>query len=320
MKKKTGKMRFLALAGVVLSAFFFLITCKNKGPYVMPESPTSGNIRILADESFQPIVHAEVSAFASLYRNAHISSSFKPEKDVISDFLNDSVDVVITSWAPSEEMKKLLLNSQVVAKTVLVAYDALALVLNRNNADTLLSYDDVKSIFAGKVKDWKQINPESKLGEIKVIFDNDKSANIRYFKEKFSLPEQLPSNFFAVKSNPEVINYISQSPEAIGIVSVNWISDSDDSASAGFSNKVKVAAVSSEFLDKNTFYRPVQGSIYDKSYPFVRETNIVSRETSYGLGSGFIAWVSGEQGQRIILKSGLVPATMPVRLVRISKK
>jgi phosphate transport system substrate-binding protein len=320
MKKKIGNMRFLALAGVVLSAFFFLITCKNKGPYVMPDSPTSGNIRIVADESFQPIVRAEVSAYTSLYKNAHIAPAYKPEKEVISDFLNDSVDVVVTSWAPSEELVKNLLKAQVVAKTVLVAYDALALVLNKENPDSLLTFDDIKNIFTGNIKDWKQINPKSNLGGIKVIFDNDKSANIRYFKEKFSLPEQLPSNFFAVKSNPEVINYISQSREAIGIVSVNWISDSDDSASAGFSNQVRVVAVSAEFLDKNTFYKPVQGSIYDKSYPFVRETNIVTRETSYGLGSGFIAWVSGEQGQRIILKSGLVPATMPVRLVRVSKK
>jgi phosphate transport system substrate-binding protein len=320
MKKKIGNMRFLALAGLVLSAFFFLITCKNKGPYVMPDSPTSGNIRILADESIQPIVEAEVSAFTSVYRNARISSAFKPEKELISDFLNDSIDVIVTSWAPSEEMKKLLLSSQVVTKTVLVAYDALALALNKDNADTLLTFDDVKNIFTGKINSWKQINPKSKLGEIQVIFDNDKSANIRYFKEKFLLPEQLPSNFFAVKSNPEVINYISHSPGAIGILSVNWISDSDDSASVGYSNKVRIAAVSTEFIDKNTFYKPAQGSIYDKSYPFVRETNIVSREASYGLGSGFIAWVSGEQGQRIILKSGLVPATMPVRLVRVNKK
>jgi phosphate transport system substrate-binding protein len=320
MKKKIGNMRFLALAVVVLSAFLFLITCKNKGPYVMPDSPTSGNIRILADEALQPIVLAEVSAFTSLYGNAHISPSFKPEKELISDFLNDSIDIVVTPWAPSEEIKKMLLNSQVVTKTVLVAYDALALVLNRNNMDSLLTYDDVKNIFTGKTNDWKQINPKSNIGEIKVIFDNDKSANIRYFREEFSLPEQLPSNFFAVKSNPEVISYISQTPGALGILSVNWISDSDDSASASFSGKIRVAAVSGEFLDKNSFYKPLQGSIYDKSYPFVRETNIISREASYGLGSGFIAWVSGEQGQRIILKSGLVPATMPVRLVRVNKK
>jgi phosphate transport system substrate-binding protein len=320
MKWKTGNKRIVALIGVVFFIFLFLITCRNKGPYVMPDSPTSGNIRIIGDESFQPIVEAEISVFTSLYQNAKITPSFKPEKELIADFLNDSVDVVVTSWAPSEEMKKVLLASQVVTKTVVVAYDALALILNPGNVDSLLTYDEVKGIFTGKINNWNQINPLSKLGEISVIFDNDKSANIRYFREKFLLPEQLPPRFFAVKSNPEVINYVTQTPGAIGIISVNWISDSDDKESAGYAGKIRTAAVSAEYLDKNSFYKPVQGSIYDKSYPFVREFNIVSRESVYGLGSGFIAWVSGEQGQRIILKSGLVPATMPVRLVRLNKK
>ncbi len=70
-------------------------------------------------------------------------------------------------------------------------------------------------------------------------------------------------------------------------------------------------------LTDGYYYRPAQGSIYDKSYPFVREVYMISRETITGLGSGFIQWATAEQGQRIVLKSGLVPATMPIRLVQI---
>jgi phosphate transport system substrate-binding protein len=320
MKRETGNKRTRVLPAVVLCFVLSLISCQRKTPYVPPESPTSGNIRIEADESFRPIVEAELSVFSSLYRNARIIPAFKPEKDIISDFLNDSVDIFVTAWAPSEELKKKLLETQVVANAITVAHDALALVLNRENMDTLLTYDNVKDIFTGKITSWKQINPKSKQGDIRVIFDSDKSANIRYLKERFSLPNQLPANFFAVKNNPEVINYVSGTPGSLGVVSVNWISDSDDSASMSFSTKIRVAGVSQEFLDKNTFYKPFQGSIYDKSYPFVRDINIISRESSYGLGSGLIAWVSGEQGQRIVLKSGLVPATMPIRLVRLNKK
>lgn len=86
-----------------------------------------------------------------------------------------------------------------------------------------------------------------------------------------------------------------------------------------FSNKINVVAVSQAFFDDDYYYRPKQGSIYDKSYPFVREIYFISRETFKGLGSGFIQWATAEQGQRIVLKSGLVPATMPIRLVQISK-
>jgi phosphate transport system substrate-binding protein len=65
---------------------------------------------------------------------------------------------------------------------------------------------------------------------------------------------------------------------------------------------------------------PVQGSIYDKTYPFVREVYMNSRESFTGLGSGFVSFVSGEKGQRIILKSGLVPATMPIRIIQVKNE
>jgi phosphate transport system substrate-binding protein len=80
---------------------------------------------------------------------------------------------------------------------------------------------------------------------------------------------------------------------------------------------VNVLAISQEFANDGSYYRPHQGFIADKSYPFIREVYMTSRETFAGLGSGFIQWATGEQGQRIVLKSGLVPATMPIRLVQV---
>jgi phosphate transport system substrate-binding protein len=320
MKKYLRNIQLTAALILILLASVFLITCKNKGTFTVQETPTSGSIRIEADESFKPIVDAQISAFTGLYKLAHVTSVYKAEKELVSDFLNDSADVIVTAWSPTEDLKKLLLNTQVVTRTIVVAYDALALVLNRSNMDSLLTYDNVKDIMTGKITNWKQINPKSKHDKIIIIFDNDRSANIRYFREKFKLPGQLPSNFFAVNNNPEVINYVTKNPDALGILSVNWISDREDSVSRNFSNKVRVAGISMEYLDKTLFYLPVQGSIYDKTYPFTRTVNMVTREASVGLGSGFIAWVAGEQGQRIILKSGLVPATMPIRIVQTRKK
>jgi phosphate transport system substrate-binding protein len=320
MKKYLRKNELISLIVMMAITAAFMVTCKNQGAPAVKETPTSGDIRIVADESFQPIVDAEAATFTSLYKYAKITPVYKPEKEMIADFLNDSVKVIVTSWTPTEEHKQLLLDALTVIRTTTVAYDALALVMHKSNKDSLLTYDEVDGIFTGKITEWQQINPSSKLGRINIVFDNDRSGNIRYFREKFALPEKLPDNFFAVNNNPEVIEYVSESPDALGIVSVNWISDSDDSLSVSFINKVKVAGVSMQYLDKSTFYLPVQGSIFEKTYPFVREINMVSRETFSGLGSGFITWVSGEQGQRIILKSGLVPATMPIRLIQVKNE
>ncbi len=316
--KRSGYISSVVPALLIVAAIAALASCKPKGTANLKETPTSGNIRIASDDSFKPIIDAEIDTFTALYNYATIKPLYKPENELVAFFLSDSVKVIVSAWAPTEEQRKVLLDLQTVVRTTVVAYDALALVLNRNNADSLLTYKNVQKIFTGEITDWNQINPKSKLGPVRIVFDNIRSGNIRYFRERFNLPDSLGPNFYAVNSNPEVIDYVSGSPGAIGIVSVNWISDEDDPRSFKLLNKIKVAAVSQPYLDEeSTFYLPVQGSIYDKTYPFVREVNINLRESFSGLGSGFVSFVAGEKGQRIILKSGLVPATMPIRIIQV---
>lgn len=313
-------MRSFGLAaGVALTMLALVIQCGSKKPAELTETPTRGNIRIIADASFKPIIDAEIFTFTSLYKYAHVTPTYMAETDLISAFLKDSVKTVVTAWEPSAQQKELLLNMQTIVRTVTIAHDAIALVLNKENKDSLFTYDNINDLFTGKLSDWKQLNPTSKLGKMVAVFDDERSANIRYFKELFNLQSQLPTNFYSVKSNEEVIEYVTKNKSAIGMVSVNWICDREDSVSRSFSNKIKIAAVSQRVLSPDSYFLPVQGSIYDKSYPFTRKINLVSRESFKGLGTGFTSWCSSEQGQRIVLKSGLVPATMPIRLMQIKK-
>ena len=308
-------IRGITLVIVVLS--FILSSCTGGGSKTPRETPTSGNIRILVDESFAPLLETEVSTFTALYHYAKIEPIYKPEVDLVNYFMNDSAKVMVTSRKLSDDQIKYLRDTLIVARTTTFAYDALALITNKENPDSLLKYDEIKNIFTGNIKSWKEINKRTRLDQIRVIFDNPKSGNIRFFKELFDIKDDLPENFYAVNSNEEVINFVEQNKDALGIVSVNWISDKDDSVSMSFIKRINVVAVSQPYLDDGSYYRPDQGFIYDKSYPFVREIYLISRETFQGLGSGFINWACHEQGQRIVLKSGLVPATMPIRLVQI---
>jgi phosphate transport system substrate-binding protein len=317
ISKKTQNAGMKTITAISIAGFMLFASCGNRGTKLPDETPTRGNIKITVDESFQPLLDTEVFTFTSLYTSAKVAPQYKPEFDVINDYMNDSVKVIVTSKKLTDYQVQHLRESQIVARTTTFAYDALALVTNKTNADTLLNYGVVKDIFLGKIKKWNEIDPKSKLGDIQIIFDNTKSGNIRYFKDLFEIKDTLPENFFAVKSNPEVIDFVSRNKNALGIVSVNWISDKDDAQSMSFLKKINVLAVSQPYLNDGSYYRPYQGSIYDKSYPFVREIYLISRETFAGLGSGFINWACAEQGQRIVLKSGLVPATMPIRLVQI---
>lgn len=313
-KKFSSGIRILST--VVLLA---VITsgCGSGGQQKLDETPTRGNIRILVDESFQPLIDTELHTFTSLYQNAFIEPLYMPEVDVVNQFMSDTARVMVTSRKLTEDQIAWLKEQLIVVRSVAFAWDALALITNKDNHDTLMTFNNVADIFKGRVTEWKELDKKSKLGKISVIFDNTKSGNIRYFKERFEISDTLGSNFFAVNSNAEVIEFVSRNPDALGIISVNWVSDKHDPQSTMFLSRVNVLASEQEFSADGSYYRPYQGFIADKSYPFVREVYMTSRETFTGLGLGFIQWATGEQGQRIVLKSGLVPANMPVRLVQM---
>jgi phosphate transport system substrate-binding protein len=318
--KISGKESISGIPYIYIGLILVLFSCVGRGTRLPNETPTSGNIKIFIDESFQPLLETEIYTFTHIYNYAKITPVYKPEVDIINDFMNDSVKVIATSRKLTEDQIKYLRDTNIIARTTTLANDALALVTNKENQDTLIKYESVKDIFLGKITSWKDIDPKSRLTDISVIFDNTKSGNIRYFKERFDISDKLPSNFFAVKSNADVIDYVSKNKNALGIVSVNWIIDKDDSVSRSFSRKVNTLAISQPYLTDDAYYRPDQAWIYDKTYPFVREIYLISRETFKGLGSGFIQWACAEAGQRIVLKAGLVPATMPIRLVQIKRQ
>lgn len=313
MKKSPLHPIFLSLTMVAL----FVVSCRNPmGVQPLDEAPTRGNIKISVDESFQLLIDTQLYTFQSQYVNAHIAAAYKPEVDVLADFMNDSVRTIVLTRDLTKEEKEILLLQKFVVRTTKVAHDALALIVNPANPDTSILENQFADIFRGKITSWNQVNSKSPDKPINVVFDNNKSGNVRYFREKFALTGNFPANCFAVDNNTEVINYVKNNPSALGIISVNWISDTQDSISEKFLESVRVVEVGT---DPSNYCKPFQGYIAEGSYPFCRDVYMISRETFSGLGTGFASFVAGDQGQRIVLKSGLVPATMPIRLIEIKK-
>ena len=307
---------------LMLLAFAFVLcySCKMKPQKFTDETPTRGNIKIAVDESYQLLADAELYTFQSTYKDAKVKPLYLPEDSIIKLFMADSVKVIITSRKLTENEDAYLRSKSFNPKTTIIAYDALAFIVNKANLDSNLRYNTLKDIFLGKTSQWKQVNPKSKLGNIKVVFDNPGSSNVRTIMNKFEMTGSLPANCYSADKNSEVVKYVEENPDALGILGVNWISDPRDSISYSFLSKINVVSVTPSYdSDGPDFYSPHPAFIANKEYPFIREVYTINRETFAGLGTGFTSFVAGDSGQRIILKMGMLPATLPIRLVEINK-
>ncbi|MBC7921707.1 MAG: substrate-binding domain-containing protein [Ferruginibacter sp.] len=283
------------------------------------DTPTSGEINLSADESLYPLVEAEIGTFQGIYTYAKIKARYLPENEAIQALLTDSARVAVLSRKLNPTELQYFEELKLKITTVPFAIDAIALIVNTNNPDTLLTYDQLLNIVRGKIKNWGEVNPKSALSGMNVVFDNSNSSTVRFIKDSLAKTARLPSNCFAVNSNPKVIEYVSTHSDAIGLIGVGWISDQDDPISRGFLKQVKVMSLSNPGTDSSAtaFYQPFQAEIKQKLYPLSREIYIVSRENRSGLGSGFAAFVASDRGQRIVQKSGLLPTTLPMRIIQL---
>jgi len=305
------------VAVVFLTTFF---SCMGGGGKEV-DTPTYGHIRIGIDDSYKLMMAAQLDMFHYFYKNATIDTLVDSETNIINFFLKDTIEVMVVGRDLTPEQLQYLRDNTYNARSTRVAVDAVAFVLNKENKHTNFYYDQIHDMFLGKITSWDQIDPKLKLGDLRILFDRSGSSNVSYFKEKFNLQE-FPSTFSAAMSNEEVIKYVENNKYAIGIVSVNWISDPADSISHNFLTRVQTAAIS-PIEGSNTpgekFYQPYQYYINDHSYPFTRDVYIVDRQTYSGLGHGLSAFMAGEKGQTVILRSGMVPAALPVRVIKFQE-
>lgn len=292
--------------------------CGNTG-----STPTQGKQKIFIDESYTPLFQAEVEAFEGFYKNSDIQDIYKPEGDIVNDFLKDTCRIIILSRDLTKSEKDFFASKKSFPLSTKIAVDALAFITHKDNPVANLTYSELKDIFTGKITNWKLLDSSvkeknSKDTSITIVFDNEKSCNVRLIKEKLLNGGELPKNCFAVKTNQEVIDYVSKNKNAIGIIGANWISDKNDTLTRSFLDKVNVLGVSSE-KDPGDFFQPFQAYIHSAEYPFCRDVYIINREGRTGLGTGFAAFIAGEKGQLIILKAGMVPSTMPIRIVTVTR-
>lgn len=313
-------MKNILIVGMYCIGFAALVSCGGSNSnQPKTDTATSGTITVAADESLRPIVEAEVEVFESIYKDAHLNVVYTNEYDAMRMLVQDSARIAITSRELLPEEKAVLEKAVITPRYAPFCNDAIAIIMNKAMTDTILTLSQVKALLDGTYTQWKDLNPKNKAGNIQVVFDNPKSGAVRHLKDSILKGKELGKHCFAVANNAAVIDYVAENKNAIGLIGVNWISDRDDSVATGFINKVRICElvpIDIETAEARTM-KPYQAYIALKQYPLWRKVQITMREPRVGLGTGFASFVASDKGQRIVLKSGLVPATAPIRIVEL---
>lgn len=290
---------------------FAIVGCQsqqenNENKATRYDTPTSGEITIAVDEAFYLLAKQQVDAFMNEYENTKINIMVLPEDKAIQLMLRDSVDAVMVSRNLNANERQVVEKQKTSVKDWLQAYDALAVVVNKEVKDSVISIAQLKKIFAGDIKSWKQLNPHNEDEEIAIIIDNANSSNYNFVGSKLEAIDIAKLKIYASKSNKTTLEQVAKNKKSLGIVAFDWLKEADFS-------QIKLVAIQDE---KNT-KKPSQAAFAENSYPLRRECYTLVKGGRIGLAHAWATFVSQEIGQRIILKAGLLPAKIPTREIEM---
>jgi phosphate transport system substrate-binding protein len=286
---------------ISFAATVILYACNNSPSNTIKETTTSGFINISVDESFKPVIDSQIKVFESSYPGATIIAHYKPEVDCIRDLTNDSIRMVIITRGLSEQEEKLLkARFSYTPMYGKIAYDAIAVLVNKQSKDSLFDMADIRSLVKG-----------TSGYKYKVVLDGlTSTSTVRYVTDSLARGLPLGKNVVAANNSQGVIDYVGNNTDAIGLVGVSWIGNKEDTAQSTFLQKVKIAGIECGQCQPVVYTQPYQYNIATRRYPMVRGLYYILKENYDGLGSGFSNFLIYERGQLIFKRAYLYPARM----------
>ena len=301
--KKFPLIPFVFFVGTIV--VFFACNQSTK-PINSDETILKGSTSVLVDETLLPIVASQVEVFESLYE-AKIKINAKSEAETVLALAKDTSKIAILSRKLNPEEEKVFSSKKITPRTTVFATDAIAFISNQRNKDTLIALQEVVSFLKGM--------PNSSIKGL--VFDNPNSSTVRYMNVLSGIKELPSKGIFSFKTNEEVIQFVSENEGMIGVVGVNWLME-PSLKMRPIVDKINILSVKG--IGKTDYFAPTQNNLAEKKYPLARDLYIINCQGYSGLGMGFASFIAGEVGQRITLKSGLLPVNMPGRNIKIRKQ
>lgn len=282
------------------------------------------DVKVAIDETFKPIMDNIVQSFGMAYPEANMKPVYMTEDQAIRLLVKDSLRCCIVTRKLNANEMTILKGHRLEARQSMIASDAIALIVNKENKDSLISLDEIKSIVKGEITRWEQLKKHNRKGELKLVFDNSGSSTVRYMKDSLCNGKELKGNVYASEggTNESVIEMVKSNPNIIGIVGANWLKENSSNALADFShlsfNVMRVTRTTDEFAK---YVRPYQYYIATADYPLLRSVYIIHTDPrSQSMLKTFFFYTKGQKGQTIICNnSQLLPIT-PVEVKKVSIK
>ncbi|MEW6653495.1 MAG: phosphate ABC transporter substrate-binding protein, partial [Bacteroidota bacterium] len=174
---------------------------------------------------------------------------------------------------------------------VKTAKDGLSIYVNDKNSVKVLSVQQIKDIYTGKITNWKTLGGRD--AKIIVYGRENSSGTYVYFKDNVLGGDDFTSFMQSMPGTSAVVNAVVKDANSIGF------------GGAAYAKGIIMVAVKKDANSKA--FEPTEENIKNGNYPITRFLYLYLKSRPTGEVKEFIDWILSAEGQSIVSKVGYFP-------------
>ena len=210
----------------------------------------------------------------------------------LAALVDGTTDIAMSSRKIKMGEKIKLQDAGKASKETIIAFDALAVIVNPTNKVTQLTREQLEGIYTGKIKNWKEVGGDDL--QIVVYSRESSSGTYEFFKEHVLNNKNYASFVLSMPATGSIVQSISQTKGAIGYVGLAYV-------------EKDVKALKVSYDRGKTYTGPSLETAKNKTYPIVRPLYYYYLTTVEKNVKPFVDFCLSLEGQKIVEQVGYVP-------------
>ena len=260
----------------------------------------TATIQIKGSDTMVNLVQAWVEEYKNIDSTVNIEVSGGGSGVGLAALERGAIDIATASRnIKSSEAELVLKNTGKEPVEFVIAFDALAIYVNKDNPIKEITFEELAHIFAegSKITHWSQLGvtiPGVKDDKIIRISRQSSSGTYEFFREHVLNKKDFKLGSCDMNGSKEVVEIISSTKTAIGYSGMGYATP-----------LIKMLSLSNKSGD--SAYAPTIENALTKKYPLSRSLQMYTIGNPDGAIKAFLDWVHSDAGQQLVQDNGFVP-------------
>jgi phosphate transport system substrate-binding protein len=259
---------------------------------LLAAAPVWAGVVVKGSDTVLPLSQKEAEVFLQKNAEASISVIGGGSGVGIAGLIDGTCDIAQSSREIKTKEERQAKQKGVAVTELVIAKDALTVVVHPENTVQKLTMQQLSDIFTGVITNWKDVGGSNM--SIVVYSRESSSGTYAFFREHVMGNQEYTAAALLAPATGAIVQSVSQTKGAIGYIGMAYLTDGVRALAVAKDAKVPYVQASTQ-------------AALDGSYPIARDLYYYTNGAPKGEAKAFIDFILSPEGQKLVQDVGYVP-------------